>query len=61
MRTAVEKALEELVDVVPAGADGFYYQGQELKDKKCKEVMSERMGFRGPFLWSVCNYCNIGI
>ena len=27
MRTAVEKALEELVDVVPAGADGFYYQG----------------------------------
>ena len=38
MRTAVEKALEELVDVVPAGADGFYYQGQELKDKKCKEV-----------------------
>lgn len=38
MRTAVEKALEELVDVVPAGADGFYYQGQELKDKRCKEV-----------------------
>ena len=38
MRTAVEKALEELVDVVPAGVDGFYYQGQELKDKKCKEV-----------------------
>ena len=36
MRTAVEKALEELVDVVPAGVDGFYYQGQELKDKKCK-------------------------
>ena len=28
----------ELVDVVPAGVDGFYYQGQELKDKKCKEV-----------------------
>ena len=23
MRTAVEKALEELVDVVPAGVDGF--------------------------------------
>lgn len=38
MRTAVEKALEELMDVVPAGADGFCYQGQELKDKKCKEV-----------------------
>ena len=38
MRTAVEKALEELVDVVPAGVDGFYCQVQELKDKKCKEV-----------------------
>lgn len=42
MRTAVEKALEELVDVVPAGVDGFYYQGQELKDKKCKEVEAFR-------------------
>ena len=28
MRTAVEKALEELVNVVLAGVDGFYYQGQ---------------------------------
>ena len=37
MRTAVEKALEELVDVAPAGVDGFYYQGRELKDKKCKK------------------------
>ena len=88
MRTAVEKVLEELVDVVPAGVDGFYYQGQELKDKKCKEVEAfkgidtlhklyavlrkswssstaykscQSDGFRGPFLWSVCNYCNIGI
>ena len=105
MRTAVEKALEELVDVVPAGVDGFYYQGQELKDKKCKEVeafkgidtlhklyavlrkswssstaykscQSEwvsagiRYNGRGRkcevyrithILWSVCNYCNIGI
>ena len=37
MRTAVEKALEELVDVVPAGVDGFYYQGQELKIKSVKK------------------------
>lgn len=31
MRTAVEKALEELVDVVPAGVDGFYLSGSGAK------------------------------
>lgn len=35
---AIEKALAELDDVWPAGEDDYYYQGQELKDLKCKEV-----------------------
>lgn len=38
MRNTVQKALEELDTVFPAGEDGFYYQGQELADKPCKEV-----------------------
>ena len=38
MSLAVEKALEELATILPAGKDGYYYQGQELAEKKCQEV-----------------------
>ncbi len=38
MSLAVEKALLELENVYPAGADGYYYMGQEIGDKKCAEV-----------------------
>ena len=38
MTTAIESALKDLDNVFPAGEDGFYYQGQELAGKECKEV-----------------------
>lgn len=34
----VNKALDLLDEVFPAGDDDFFYQGQELKDMKCTEV-----------------------
>ena len=38
MSDAIKKALGNLEEIVPAGADGSYYQGQELAEKKCQEV-----------------------
>ena len=38
MTTAIESALKDLDNVFPVGEDGFYYQGQELAGKECKEV-----------------------
>lgn len=38
MSRAVEKALERLNCVIPAGKDGMYYQGQELGNVTCKEI-----------------------
>lgn len=38
MYTPIENALEKLSDIPPSGTDGFYYQGQELDNKKCTEV-----------------------
>lgn len=38
MSLAVEKALEKLAVIPPAGKDGYYYQGQELAEKTCREV-----------------------
>jgi hypothetical protein len=37
-QNSINKALQELEKVHPAGRDGFYYQGQEFKDMKCEEV-----------------------
>lgn len=38
MSGAIKKALENLEEIVPAGADGSYYQGQKLAEKRCQEV-----------------------
>lgn len=38
MDTAIKKALEKLTEIVPAGDDGYFYQGQELAELQCKEV-----------------------
>lgn len=38
MSDAIKKALGNLEEIVPAGAAGSYYQGQELAEKKCQEV-----------------------
>lgn len=38
MNSSIENALEKLSGITPAGTDGFYYQGQELANKKCTEV-----------------------
>lgn len=38
MSSAIKKALETLEETVPAGNDGFYYQGQELAEIRCQEV-----------------------
>ena len=38
MSDAIKKALANLEEIVPTGADGSYYQGQELAEKKCQEV-----------------------
>lgn len=38
MDIAIQKALDELAEIIPAGEDGFFYQGQELANKDCKDV-----------------------
>ena len=38
MSGAIKKALGNLEEIVPAGADGSYYQGQKLAEKRCQEV-----------------------
>ncbi len=38
MSGAIKKALENLEEIVPAGADSSYYQGQKLAEKRCQEV-----------------------
>ena len=42
MSRAVEKALERLNCVIPAGKDGMYYQGQDLGNVTCKEIAVSR-------------------
>lgn len=40
MENAVKKALEKLSEITPAGNDGYFYQGQELAERQCKEVLA---------------------
>ncbi|EEC56174.1 hypothetical protein BACPEC_02681 [[Bacteroides] pectinophilus ATCC 43243] len=37
MSDAIKKALGNLEEIVPTGADGSYYQGQELAEKSVRK------------------------